>query len=222
MSYGRRLLRARVLEALENRVKQFRSREELLPFRVPHEPLDIRALIEEALLDYPGTIAARDLRSKTVIRFEWDDGSSWDAWVITLPSGIFVYCDSSHDETRVLASVKRGSPDEADRFFLELLAESSVEHFGIEMTGGAPDHVRTAITDREFLTDIFVELFEGTPAERSIHPPSQGFGETGAATTIDFRADVERWLDRVLIAPTPSKARRSRKRVKRLRDEDPH
>src|SRR5919106_5666689 len=169
MSYGRRLLRARVLEALENRVKQFRSREELLPFRVPHEPLDMRALIEEALLDYPGTIAAEDLRSRTVIRFEWNDGSSWDAWVITLSSGIFVYCDSSHDETRVLASLKRGSPDEADRFFLELLAESSVEHFGIEMAGGAPDHVRTAITDRQFLTDIFVELFEGTHAERSIH-----------------------------------------------------
>ena len=211
MSYGRRLLRTRVLEALESRIKQFRSREELMPFRVPHEPLDMQALIDEALLDYPGSLQPADLRSRTVIRFEWDDGSGWDAWVITLPSGIFVYCDSSLDESRVLASVKRGSPEEADRFFLELLAESPGEHFGIELAGGAPDRIRTAISDRQFLTDIFVELFEGTAAERSIQKSAE-------ARMKDFRTDIERWLDRVLIAPTPSKAR-ARKRVKRLRDD---
>ena len=211
MSYGRRLLRTRVLEALESRVKQFRTREELLPFRVPHEPLEMQGLIDEALLDYPGSLRPADLRSRTVIRFEWDDGSAWDAWVITLPSGIFVYCDTAHDESRVLASVKRGSPDEADRFFLELLAESPGEHFGIELAGGAPDRVRTAITDRDLLTDVFVDLFEGTAAERSIH-------QSSAVKVKDFRADVERWLDRVLIGPTPSKGR-ARKRVKRLREE---
>ena len=210
MSYGRRLLRTRVLETLESRIKQFRSRDELRPFRVPHEPLELQALIDEALIDYPGTLHPADLRSRTVIRFEWDDGSGWDAWVITLPSGIFVYCDSALDESRVLASVKRGSPEEADRFFLELLAESPGEHFGIELAGGAPDRVRTAITDREFLTDIFVEMFEGTAAERSIQRSREG--------EKDFRADVALWLERVLIGPTPSKAR-ARKRVKRLRDD---
>lgn len=226
MSYGRRLLRARVLAALDTLVKQFRSREELQPFRVPHEPLDLQAVIEEALVDYPGTVDPPELRSRSIIRFEWNDGSSWDAWAITLPSGIFLYCDSSHDETRVLASVKRGSAEEADRFFLELLAESAGEHFGIEMSGGAPDRVRTMIADRAFLTDIFVDLFEGRAAERSVWASVQ-YGSTPSAGghranpgTRDFRSDVERWLDRVLVTPTPPKARR-RRAPKRLRDEEP-
>lgn len=221
MNY-RRLTRAHVLESLDTRVRQFRSRDELRPFRVPHEPLDLQTLIDDALVDAGGRLEADSLRSRGVIRLEWDAGSSWDAWVINLPSGVFLYCDSDGHETRVLASVKRGSSEEADRFFLELLAESSGGYFGIEMAGGAPDRVRTFITDRAFLADVFVELFEGTEAERSIHrslsqlaqPHRDPLTETDGK---DFRADVERWLDHVLIAPTPSRVRR--KRPKRLREE---
>lgn len=183
-------------------------------FRVPHEPLLLDALIDEALADGGGFLDPDDLRSRTIIRLDWGDDGTWDAWAIALPSGVTLFCDSDGAETRVLASVRRGSQDEADRFFLELLAESRGEHFGIAMAGGAPDHVRTAIADREFLTDLFVELYEGTPAERAIHrlvagrPPHRG-GR-------DFRSEVARWLDRVMIGPTPSKARR--RRIKRLRD----
>jgi hypothetical protein len=154
-----------------------------------------------------------------LIRFEWDDDGTWDAWAIALPSGMTLFCDGDGEETRVLASVKRGSQDEADRFFLELLAESRGEYFGIAMAGDAPDHVRTAITDRAFLTDIFVELFEGTAAERSIRsllartktfPGQERDGR-------DFRSDIARWLDLVLIAPTPPRARL--RKFKRLRDD---
>ena len=87
-----------------------------------------------------------------------------ELWTIALPSGIFLYCYSDGHESRVLASVKRGNPSEADGFFLERLAESRGEFFGIEMSGPAPDRVRSSIGDREFLADVFVDLFEGTPA----------------------------------------------------------
>lgn len=221
VTYNRRLARAQVIEALERRAKQFRSRDDVSPFRVPHEPLDLAAIIEDALSGE--RLDPDDLRSRSVIRFEWDDGSSWHAWAITLPSGIFVYCDADKEETRVLASIKRGSADEADRFFLELLAESSGESLGIEMAGDAPDRVRTTITDRAFLTDVFVDLFEGTPAERSIHRLTRTAGRAHRqkADAKDFRADVEHWLDRVLITPTPSNSRIARRRKRRLRDEDP-
>jgi hypothetical protein len=218
--FTRRLARARVIETLERRAKQFRSREDLAMFRVPHEPLLLDALIDEALAEHVGVLAPDDLRARTVIRFEWTDSGTWDAWAIALPSGVTLFCDADGEETRVLASVKRGSQDEADRFFLELLAESRGECFGIAMAGVAPDRVRTAITDREFLADLFVELFEGTAAERAIHRMvTRGAKIAGGAGGRDFRAEVPLWLDDVLIAPAPSRARR--KRIKRLRDVAP-
>jgi hypothetical protein len=218
--FTRRLARARVIETLERRAKQFRSREDLAMFRVPHEPLLLDALIDEALAEHVGVLAPDDLRARTVIRFEWTDSGTWDVWAIALPSGVTLFCDADGEETRVLASVKRGSQDEADRFFLELLAESRGECFGIAMAGGAPDRVRTAITDREFLADLFVELFEGTAAERAIHRMvTRGAKIAGGAGGRDFRAEVPLWLDDVLIAPAPSRARR--KRIKRLRDVAP-
>ena len=51
MTLGRRQLRVRVLEALERRTRQFRSREELWPVRVPREPLALDEVIEQALPD---------------------------------------------------------------------------------------------------------------------------------------------------------------------------
>jgi hypothetical protein len=218
VGFTRRLARAKVVEDLERRAKQFRSREHLAMFRVPNEPLLLEAVIDEALAVHGGHLDPDALRARTILRFDWTDDGAWEAWAIALPSGITLFCDADGKETRVLASVKRGSPIEADRFFLELLSESRGEHFGIAMAGGAPDRIRTPIADRDFLIDLFVELFEGTSAERAIHrqvTPGPGAIAEGGR---DFRTDVSRWLDRVLVAPPPSAARR--KRVKRLRDEE--
>jgi hypothetical protein len=216
MTFVRRQLRLKVLEALEERAKQFRTYEDLYPFRIPHEPLDLEPIIAAALADEPSRVAAVDLRSRTVLRLEWLDDDApehaWEAWVIALPSGIMLYCDSGGDETRVLASVKRGSAIEADGFFLELLGESRGEHFGIEMSGGAPDRVRTSIADRDLLVDVLVELYEGTAADASIRALARSGSDE------DFRLSVDRWLTGALATPLPSPA--GRRRARRLRDEN--
>jgi hypothetical protein len=189
VEFENRQARLKVVEALELRAKQFRGREEIWPFRVPHEPLDLQQVIDRAL-DGEGTVDIEALRSRTVLEFLWDS-HQWELWAVSLPSGILLYCDSDGDETRILASAKRGNPGEADGFFLERLAESRGELFGIEMSGPAPDRVRSSIGDRGFLADVFVELFEGTEAQATIVDEPTG----------DFRATVERWLERVLTAP---------------------
>lgn len=196
--------RVRVLEALELRAKQFRSREHLWPFRVPHEPLDLDQLIDRAL-DGHGRIDAAALRSRTVLELHWDE-HSWALWVLTLPSGILLYCDSDGGETRILASARRGNPGEADGFFLERLAQSRGHGFGIEMAGPPPDRIRSSIGDREFLADVFVELFEGTDAEHELG----GDGGDG-----DFREVVVAWLNDVLTAPPPGR------RQPRVSEQDP-
>jgi hypothetical protein len=194
------MARARVIDALEARVKQFRSREELAMFRTPHEPLLLDALVGEALAD-GGYLDADDLRARTLIRFEWVDGGTWDAWAIALPSGLTLFCDSDGEETRVLASVKRGSQEEADRFFLELLAESRGEYFGIAMAGRAPDRsFRSSIASS---SDIFVELFEGTAAELN---PSVCGARLGPARPDATRGRCRATADHVLITPTRSRA----------------
>src|SRR2546423_1464399 len=127
MQLVRRQLKARVLEALEERAKQFRAYENIWPFRVPHEPLALDHIVDEALADEGGTLDPDALRSRLVLRMQWSDGHAWEAWVVTLPSGIMLYCDDDASEARVLASVKRGNPLDADGFFLELLAETRGE-----------------------------------------------------------------------------------------------
>ena len=189
MGFENRQARLKVVEALELRAKQFRGREDIWPFRVPHEPLDLEAIVDR-LLDGEATVDIDALRSRTVLEFLWGS-HGWELWVLALPSGILLYCDSDGDETRILASAKRGNPGEADGFFLERLAESRGELFGIEMAGPAPDRVRSSIGDRGFLADVFVELFEGTEAQATI----------ADGPSADFRATVERWLERVLTAP---------------------
>lgn len=196
MGFGDRQARVRVIDALELRAKQFRSREGIWPFRVPHEPLDLDEIITRAL-DGEGSVDRDALRSRTILEFLWD-AHRWELWAIALPSGLLMYCDSDGDETRVLASAKRGNPGEADGFFLERLAESRGEPFGIEMSGPAPDRVRSSIGDRGFLADVFVELYEGTDAEQEIADEPAG----------DFRATVERWLERVLTAPPHTRRQR--------------
>lgn len=186
--------RLRVLEALELRVKQFRSREGIWPFRVPHEPLDLDEVVERAL-EGEGHVEAEALRSRTVLTLSWDP-HDWELWVLTLPSGILLYCDTDGEETRILASVRRGNPGEADGFFLERLAQSRGHDFGIEMSGPPPQRVRSSIGDREFLADVFVELFEGADAEAALRD-----GRTATGSDGDFRAVVVGWLADVLTAP---------------------
>jgi hypothetical protein len=185
MGPARRQERLKTLESLEARAKQFRGREAIWPFRVPHEPL---------------AFDASALQPRVVLRLEWPE-SAWELWSIALPSGILLYCDSDGHESRVLASVKRGSPSEADGFFLERLAESRGELFGIEMTGPPPGRVRSSIGDRDFLADVFVELFEGTEVSFRLKAEATEGSAEATEDAWDFRADVVRWLDRVLVAP---------------------
>jgi len=202
MSLADRQRKARVLDVVASRARQFRTRHDLWPLRVPREPLGLDRIIVEALGPERSLFDDRDLRSYPLLQLEWladeaGEGSRWELWVLALPSGLKLYCDSAGDESRILASVRRDAEGgDTDGFFLELFAESAGEHFGIEMSGGAPSRVRTTLEDRDFLAEIFVNLFEVTSTEESVRrqlPPS---GATSA--NHDFRADVERWLERVL------------------------
>ena len=206
--YLARQLRLRVLEALEQRVKQFTIREELWPLRIPHRPVPLHEVVEQALGDAAATFDVASLRSRPLIALEWEDGAIWETWVIVLPSKVKLFCDTSDDESRILASGGRNEGDESDRIFLELLAESAGAHFGIEMAGGAPIRVRTSLTDRAFVIDLFLSLYEVSGMESEIRRALSAAGvethASGAGT--DFRADVEAWLEHV----TPTSKSRTR------------
>ena len=193
-----RQLRVRVLEALELRIKQFLRREELWPLRVPRDPIALEDVVSQTLAEERRLFDIASLRSRTLLSLEWEDGSRWEAWVAVLPSGFKVYCDTGVDESRILASGGRNEGDDSDRAFLELFAESGGSHFGIEMAGGAPRSVRSPM-DRQFLVEIFVNLFEVTATEDTVRQQLDA-GESPAehGGGIDFRADVERWLDLAL------------------------
>ena len=188
---AQRQLRVRVLEALEGRAKGFRGREALWPLRVPSAPVRLEDVIEEALGDSSVLFDQRTLRARTLLHLGWDDGAEWDAWAIALPSRAKLYCDSGDEETRVLASGGRNEGEESDRAFLRLLAESGGEAFGIEMSGGAPARVRSSIADRDFIVELFVNLFEVTGTEASVRAAIDG---AAGAVTPDFQRDVEAWL----------------------------
>ena len=199
--FASRQLRLRVLDALEQRIKQFLRREELWPLRVPREPLLLDALVRQTLPDDHQSFDLSTLRARTLLSLEWEDGSRWDAWVGVLPSGFKIYCDSGEDESRLLASGGRNEGDESDRAFLELFAESAGGHFGVEMSGGAPWSVRSPMT-RAFLVEIFVNLFEVTGSEDSVREQLAGQSASGSADSDagghDFRAEVEAWVDQAL------------------------
>jgi hypothetical protein len=195
----RRQHRLRVFEALQARVRQFRIREELWPLRAPSEPVPLADVIAEALGDDSRGFNPIWLRARTLLSFEWADGSRWDAWVAVLPDGLKVYCDTGDDESRVLASGGRNVGDESDRAFVQLLAESAGSHFGIEMSGGPPIRVRSSIADRAFLVEQFVNLFEVAGMERAVRDDLRERGRAAAADRDgDFQLDVDRWLDAVL------------------------
>lgn len=188
MTVRQRQLRVLVLEALDRRTRQFRGREALWPLRVPPEPIVLDEVVEEALGGDARRFDPQSLRARTLLELTWEDGASWSAWAVTLPSKTKLYCDSDSEETRILASGGRNEGEENDRVFLRLLAESGGTHFGIEMAGGAPSRVRSSIDDRAFLVEIFVELFEVIGAEESVRSALKRLpGE-------DFRDDVSEWL----------------------------
>jgi hypothetical protein len=188
---------ARVLEALEGRVKQFRRREELWPLRVPPEPILFDEVIDEALGPAGRSFDLEALRTRTLLQLEWDAATIWEVWMMALPSKTKVYFDSDGHETRVLASGGRNEGDENDRVFLHLLAETAGSAFGIEFAGGAPVRVRSSMADRSFLVDFFVNLFEVTGSEESVRA---AISDRHHASHVrrDFQQDVEEWLGTTL------------------------
>ena len=191
---------ARVLEALEGRVKQFRRREELWPLRVPSEPILIDSVVDEALGSEGRAFDADALRTRTLLQLQWDAEAMWEVWMIALPSKTKVYFDSDGHETRVLASGGRNEGDENDRVFLQLLAETAGAAFGIEFSGGAPARVRSSIADRAFLVEFFVNLFEVTGGEESVRAAIADRHRRGDLPR-DFQQDVEEWLGTALKSP---------------------
>jgi hypothetical protein len=185
-----------VTEQVERRVRRFSSDEDLWPVRVPVEPLSLDAVIREALPESYERFDVQALRARTLLRLEWEDGSTWELWVLMLPSGLKVFCDTGGGEHRILATGGRHSSAETDRLFLEHLAESAGQRFGIEMAGGAPTGVRAQGIERERLVDFFLHLLEVTGEEHSVRTQLEEAGTTvgvGPDGT-DFRHAVASWL----------------------------
>lgn len=197
----RRQLRLRVLQTLERAARGFRTREDLWPLRIPREPLPLDEVIVRALDEDARRFDAQWLRSRTLLSLDWEDGSQWELWLVVLPSHLKLFCDTGEEESRVLASGGRHAGDDTVRRFLERLAESGGQDFGIEMAGGAPSRVRTSLTDRAFLVETFVTLFEVIGAEDSVRRQLHAAGPRPTDTaSSDFRHDVEIWLARALKA----------------------
>lgn len=195
--FAERQARQRVVELVERQVARFRSDEELWPIRIPREPLLLEDIVRQALPDDHGTFDIEALRQRVLMALEWKDGSRWELWILRLPSGLKVFCDSGGGESRILATGGRHSSEQTDRLFLEHLAASGGERFGIEMAGGAPVRVRAGGVDRELLVSFFVDLFEVTRTEGSVRAQLEeaGVPEEAAAGGTDFRHGVASWLD---------------------------
>ena len=189
---GVRNRKLRVLQALERSVAQFRTRQEIWPLRVPAAPLLLDRIIRRTLEHEAPGFDVGALRSRSLLQLKWEDGSSWHLWVIVLGSGIKLYCDSTGEESRILASGRRDSEIDSDALFLELLAESAGETFGIEFTGGPPSRVRASI-DKRLLLDFFVHLLEVARMEDDVR---RALGVVARAG--DFRDEVARWLDQTM------------------------
>ena len=188
MGFADRDRRVRVLQALERAIRQFRTREEIWPLRVPAAPLLLADVLRQALDPQDARVFdPHTLKSRSLLHLAWDDGSTWELWILALASGIKLYCDSSQDEVRILASGRRDSEIDTDRLFLELLSETAGETFGIEMAGGPPIRVRSTL-ERPQLLEFFVHLFEVAGIEEDIRAAVGG-------RAADFQTDVERWLN---------------------------
>ena len=177
--------RVRVLQALDEAVKQFRTRETLWPLHAPGDPLSLDDLIARTVGN--ASFDPLTLRTRTLLWLEWPDGAAWELWIITLPSGLKLYCDTGGGETRLLATGRRDSEIDTDRLLLDLLSESAGREFGIEMHGGPPSKVRSNLEDGGMVRDFFVNLFEVLGMEEEIRA---AIGSRAA----DFQTDVEAWL----------------------------
>lgn len=187
MGFEDRDRRVRALQALDRAIRQFRTREEIWPLRVPAEPLLLADVMRQALDTRDARVFdPHSLKSRSLLHLTWDDGSTWELWIIALASGIKLYCDTGALESRILASGRRDSEIDTDRLFLELLSETAGETFGIEMAGGPPSRVRSTL-DRPQLLDFFVHLFEVAGMEEDIRAAVGG-------RAADFQADVDKWL----------------------------
>lgn len=201
MSFAERQARRRVKELIESRASRFSSDEELWPIRVPREPLLLHALVSEAAPDEASLVSEASLRARTLLVCKWEDGSSWELWVMTLASGLKVFCDTGGGETRILATGGRHSSEQTDRQFMDALASSGGERFGIELAGGAPCRVRSLLrgsgASGDLLVDFFVHLFEVTGAEASVLGQLERAGRPAGrgAAGRDFRDAVVSWLD---------------------------
>jgi hypothetical protein len=191
--------RGRVLAALEGAVKQFRTREELWPLRVPKEPLVLETIVRRILDHDASRFDLASLRSRSLLSLRWHDGSWWELWVLALGSGIKLFCDSSPEESRILASGRRDSEIDTERLFLELLAESAGEVFGIEISGGLPSRVRSSV-ERPPLVEFFLHLFEVAHMEDFVRTDLSAEARSAKVegAKSDFREDVEHWLEKVM------------------------
>jgi hypothetical protein len=189
--FSQRQLNARVLETLESRVKQFRRREEYWPLRIPSAPILLDQVVEEALGDERRRFDRDALRTRTILRLEWDTETAWEVCMLSLPSKTKLYLDSDGQEMRLLASGGRNEGDENDRAFLQLLAETAGAAFGIEFSGGAPARVRASISDRAFLVEFFVNLFEVSGSQESVRASVRNASPHEPS---DFQQDVKEWL----------------------------
>ena len=183
--FAARQNRVRMIQEIERTIQQFRTRSVLWPLRGPSAPVSLDELAGRTLPSAHFDVLS--LRSRTLLWLQWDTGDTWELWVLALPSGLKLYCDTGGGETRMLASGRRDSEIETDRLFLELLSESAGEHFGIEMAGGPPTMVRSPIEDRTLVLDFFVNLFEVMGMEEEVRSLIAGRHD-------DFRTDVEEWL----------------------------
>jgi hypothetical protein len=213
MSFGDRQARLRVMELVERRVKRFGSGEDLWPLRIPPDPVSLDDLIRQALPDGHGRFDVSTLRARTLLSMAWDDGTVWELWALVLPSGLKVFCDSGGGEHRILATGGRHSGAETDRLFLERLAESGGQQFGIEMAGGAPVTVRAFGIDRDRLVEFFLHLLEVTGSEGSVRAQLEraGVAVPHDAAGADFRHVVASWLDVAASNPGAAQDDRSRR-----------
>ena len=195
-------MRVAVFAELERVTKRFRSDEDMWPVRVPREPLSLDELVARALPAEHRRFDVSTLRAKTLLRLEWEDDAAWELWVIVLPSGLKVFCDEGPDGRAILATGGRHANTDSERLFLQLFAESAGQRFGIEMSGGAPVRVRSSFSDREFLVELFVHLFEVSHEEDSVRRQVERAGVRVSADEValgrDFRVEVGRWLDLAL------------------------
>jgi hypothetical protein len=152
-------------------------------------------LIRRALEHEAARFEISTLRSRTLLHFRWDDGAWWELWLLPLRSGMELFCDSTPEESRVLASGRRDSEIDTERLFLELLAESAGDVFGIEISGGAPSRVRSSIDDKPQLVEFFLHLFEVAHMEDDVRTEK---ADSSLPRRSDFREDVERWLEKVM------------------------